>query len=29
MEAWLLLKNEEEGGLPPPHFSFDYTTVAH
>ena len=30
MEAWGLLKNEEEGGLfPPPHFSFDYKTVAH
>ena len=29
VEACYLLKNEEEGGLPPPHFSFDYKTVAH
>ena len=29
MEAWCLLKNEEEGGLLPPHFSFDYKNVAH
>ena len=28
-EAWLLLKNEEQGGLPPPHFPFDHTTAAH
>ena len=30
MEAWCLLKNEEEGGLSPhPHVSSDYKTVAY
>ena len=30
MEAWGLLKNEEESGLlPSPAFSFDYKIVAH
>ena len=29
IEACHLLENEEEGGLLPPHFSFDYKTVAH
>ena len=30
MEAWHLLDNKEEGGLPPtPHFSSYYKTVAH
>ena len=29
MEVWCLLKNKEESGLFPPHFSFDYKTVAH
>ena len=29
MEAWCLLRNEEESDFATPHFSFDYKTVAH